>query len=122
MRIHLAHSAKAVPGRLRLHRQRFAWKTPETATTQWRQVADQLRPQAPKLAALMNDAEPDVLAYMSVPKEHRTELHSISPLKRLSGEIKLRSDASPTRTPSSASSAPSSCSKATHGPFSARGT
>jgi len=38
------------------------------ARAQWRQVADQLRPKVPKLAALMDDAETDVLAFMSFPK------------------------------------------------------
>lgn len=54
----------------------FAQETPEAARTQWRQVADQLRPKMPKLAALMDEAETDVLAYMTFPKDHRTKLHS----------------------------------------------
>ena len=54
----------------------FAQETPEAARTQWRQVADQLRPKMPKLAALMDEAETDVLAYMAFPKDHRTKLHS----------------------------------------------
>jgi hypothetical protein len=33
--------------------------------------------QGPKLAALMDHAETDVLAYMSFPPQHRTRLHSI---------------------------------------------
>lgn len=70
----------------------FAQETPETASAQWRQVADQLRPKVPKLAALMDQAETDVLAYMTFPKEHRTKLHSTNPLERLNGEIKRRSD------------------------------
>ena len=70
----------------------FAQDTPETARTQWRQVADQLRPKLAKLSALMDEAEPDVLAYMTFPKEHRTKLHSTNPLERLNGEIKRRSD------------------------------
>ena len=70
----------------------FAQETPDTAKTQWRQVADQLRPKVPKLAALMDDAETDVLAYMSFPREHRTKLHSTNPLERLNGEIKRRSE------------------------------
>ena len=70
----------------------FAQETPETAKTQWRQVADQLRPKVPKLAALMDEAESNVLAYMTFPKEHRTKLHSTNPLERLNGEIKRRSD------------------------------
>ncbi len=55
-------------------------------------MADQLRPKAPKLANLMDQAEPDVLAYMSFPKEHRTKLHSTNPLERLNGEIKRRTN------------------------------
>ena len=54
----------------------FAQDDAEAASAQWRQVADQLRPKAPKLAALMDEAEHDVLAYMSFPKEHRSKLHS----------------------------------------------
>ncbi len=45
-----------------------------------------------KLAALMDDAEADVLAYMSFPAQHRVKLHSTNPLERLNGEIKRRSD------------------------------
>ena len=46
------------------------------ASQQWRSVADQMRPKLPKLAVLMDEAEPDVLAYMTFPKEHRVKLHS----------------------------------------------
>jgi putative transposase len=46
----------------------------------------------PKLAALMDDAEADVLAYMGFPAQHRAKLHSTNPLERLNGEIKRRSD------------------------------
>jgi hypothetical protein len=37
---------------------------------QWRRVADQLKPKIPKFAALMDQAEPDVLAYMNFPTQH----------------------------------------------------
>ncbi len=70
----------------------FAQEDAETASIQWRQVADQLRPKAPKLANLMDEAEPDVLAYMTFPREHRTKLHSTNPLERLNGEIKRRTN------------------------------
>jgi putative transposase len=40
----------------------FAQDTAEAASTQWRAVADQIRPKVPKLATLMDDAEHDVLA------------------------------------------------------------
>src|ERR1700746_2600624 len=42
----------------------FAQDDAEAARKQWRQVADQARPRISKLAALMDDAEADVLAYM----------------------------------------------------------
>ena len=70
----------------------FAQETPEAASQQWRAVADQMRPKLPKLATLMDDAEPDVLAYMTFPKEHRAKLHSTNPIERLNGEIKRRTD------------------------------
>jgi putative transposase len=70
----------------------FAQETPEAASSQWRAVADQIRPKAPKLATIMDDAEPDVLAYMTFPKEHRAKLHSTNPIERLNGEIKRRTE------------------------------
>ena len=70
----------------------FAQETAEAASTQWRAVADQIRPKVPKLAAIMDEAEHDVLAYMTFPKEHRAKLHSINPIERINGEIKRRTD------------------------------
>ena len=70
----------------------FAQETLEAASIQWRAVADQIRPKAPKLAAILDDAEPNVLAYMTFPKEHRAKLHSTNPIERLNGEIKRRTD------------------------------
>ena len=70
----------------------FAQDTPQAASGQWRAVADQIRPKVPKLAAIMDEAEHDVLAYMTFPKEHRTKLHSINPIERINGEIKRRTE------------------------------
>jgi transposase-like protein len=70
----------------------FAQNDADSAKQQWRRVADQLRPKVPKLAALMDEAEPDVLAYMTFPVQHRVKLHSTNPLERLNGEIKRRTD------------------------------
>ena len=70
----------------------FAQDTADAAKAQWRTVADQLRTRLPKLAALMDSAEEDVLAYMSFPPAHRTKLHSTNPLERLNGEIKRRTE------------------------------
>ena len=70
----------------------FAQETPEAASTQWRSVADQIRPKVPKLANLMDEAESDVLAYMTFPKQHWAKLHSTNPIERLNGEIKRRTE------------------------------
>jgi len=70
----------------------FAQEDAEAAKAQWRKVADQLRPKLPKLAAFMDEAEADVLAYMDFPAAHRAKLHSTNPLERLNGEIKRRTD------------------------------
>ena len=70
----------------------FAQETPEAASDQWRAVADQLRERFPKLAEMMDEAEPDVLAFMSFPKAHRTQIHSTNPLERLNAEIKRRTN------------------------------
>jgi putative transposase len=70
----------------------FAQDDATAARKQWRDVADQARPRVPKLAALMDEAEADVLAYMGFPAQHRAKIHSTNPIERLNGEIKRRSD------------------------------
>jgi len=70
----------------------FAQDDAVAARFQWRKVADQLRPKVQKLARLMDEAEPDVLAYMTFPKDHRPKIHSTNPLERVNGEIKRRTE------------------------------
>jgi transposase-like protein len=70
----------------------FAQNDADKAKAQWRLVADQIRPKVPKLATLMDEAETDVLAYMTFPAQHRAKLHSTNPLERLIGEIKRRTE------------------------------
>ena len=60
------------------------------AHAQWRIVSDQLREKLPKLAAMMDVAEHEVLTFMDFPKEHRVKIHSINVLERLNGEIRRR--------------------------------
>jgi transposase-like protein len=57
-------------------RQAFIQPDRTSAGQTWRHVADQMRARWPKLAALMDDAEHDVLAYMTFPAQHRSKLHS----------------------------------------------
>lgn len=63
-----------------------------TAQAQRRTLADRLRPRAPKLATMLDEAEGDVLACMDFPCEHRAKRHSTSPIERRKGEIKRRTD------------------------------
>jgi putative transposase len=70
----------------------FAQETAESAGAQWRIVADQLREKFPKLSAMLDDAESEVLAYMQFPKAHRVQIASTNPLERLNAEIKRRTN------------------------------
>lgn len=70
----------------------FAQPTTELATRQWRQVADGFRERWPKLAALLDEAESDVLAYLDFPPAHWRQLWSTNPLERLNKELKRRTD------------------------------
>jgi len=70
----------------------FAQDDAQAARTQWRGVADQLRPKLPRLASFLDAAETDVLAYMTFPPAHRLKLHSTNSLERLNGEIKRRTE------------------------------
>jgi len=93
MRNALAHVAKGqrmmVSAAIRTA---FAQESFDAAVNQWRQVADGLRGRFPGLAECMDEAEPDVLAFMTVPKEHWTKIHSTNPLERLNKEIKRRTN------------------------------
>lgn len=70
----------------------FAQNTQAEGSKVWRQVADQLRARLPKLAALMDEAEADVIAFMAFPRAHWQKLHSTNPLERLNKEVKRRAD------------------------------
>jgi putative transposase len=73
-------------------RQAFLQPDQAAARQAWRQLADQLRPRWPKLAALMDESEHDVLAHLAFPVQHRAKLHSTNPLERLNKEVKRRAD------------------------------
>jgi putative transposase len=92
-RVHFMRNALAHAGKgqrqmvLALINTVFAHDTAEAARQQWRAVADQFRPKFPKLAALLDEAETDVLAFMDFPKAHRKQLASTNPLERVNAEI-----------------------------------
>jgi putative transposase len=70
----------------------FAQESAKEAHAQWRVVADQLRSKFPKIGALMDSAEYEVLSYMDFPRAHWLQIHSTNPLERLNAEIKRRTN------------------------------
>ena len=70
----------------------FAQEDKTAARIQWRKVVNQMKPGLPKLAAFMDEAEDDVLAYMDFPPVHWAKLHSTNPIERLNSEIKRRTN------------------------------
>lgn len=62
------------------------------ARATWRRVADGFRERLPRLAALLDSAEADVLAYLAFPREPWQQSWSHNPLERLNKEIKRRTD------------------------------
>ena len=70
----------------------FAQNTQAEGSKTWRDVADQLRARLPKLSALMDEAEADVIAFMAFPKAHWPKPHSTNPIERLNKEVKRRTD------------------------------
>ena len=93
MRYALAHVSKAEQSMVSAAiRSVFAQDNQGAASQTWRHVADQLRQRFGKLAALMDDAEADVIAFMAFPRAHWPKLHSTNPIERLNKEVKRRAD------------------------------
>ena len=89
-RVHFMRKLSPMPARtatrrLRLYRHRFrpgdAGRRPQAMAPRRRSAAHQL----PKLAALLDEAEIDVLAFMHFPKEHWAKICSTNPIERLNG-------------------------------------
>jgi putative transposase len=64
----------------------------EQARQRLRDAVAQLERRLPKVAALLEDAETDVLAFYAFPAEHWSKLRSTNPLERLNREIGHRTD------------------------------
>lgn len=56
------------------------------------EVIVRLEPLAPKVAALLTEAEDDLVAFYAMPAEHWSKLRSTNPLERVNREIGRRSD------------------------------
>jgi putative transposase len=70
----------------------FTQETEKEAHTEWRAVADRLRQRFPRASAVMDEAEHEVLAYMSFHKSHWSQIHSTNPIERLNLEVKRRTN------------------------------
>lgn len=82
----------AQPWVVALVRTIFAQPDPATARQQLRWVADQLEPRFPQAAALLREAEDDVLAYLAFPQEHGRRIASTNILERVNRELARRCD------------------------------
>jgi putative transposase len=73
---------------------RTVFVQPDSAAARhtWRTVADSFRARFARVAQLMDDAEEEVLAYLSFPHEHWHQIWSNNPLERLNKEVKRRTD------------------------------
>jgi transposase-like protein len=67
-------------------------ETEKEAHDEWDAVAERLRERFPRVAALMEEAKLDVLAYMSFPKSHWPQIRSTNPIERLNREVKRRTN------------------------------
>ena len=70
----------------------FVQPDADSARAQWRRVADGFRARFPRLAQLLDEAEADVLAYLTFPPQHWRQIWSNNPLERLNKEVKRRTD------------------------------
>jgi transposase-like protein len=71
-------------------RQGFTQTDSAAAHLRWRQGADPLRGRFPRVAALREAAEDDVLASLTFPEDHRVKRHSTNGLERLNQAVKRR--------------------------------
>lgn len=93
MRDLLAHVPRSAQSMVAaLVRTIFAQPDQEAARQQLRQVTTTLRERFPQAAAVLEEAEEDVLAYMVFPREHWRQISSTNPLERLNREIGRRAD------------------------------
>ena len=91
MRSMLAHVSKRYqPMVSALLKTIFAQPTLEEARRELRNVVDALEPKFPDVAKLVEEAEDEVLTYMTFPPEHWRKLYSTNMLERLMRTIKAR--------------------------------
>lgn len=70
----------------------FAQSSQEAAKEALHKAVELLRAKYPAAAAVVAEAEEDVLAYMNFPEKHWRQIHSTNPLERQNKEIRRRTD------------------------------
>ena len=70
----------------------FTASDADEARRRLRDAVAQLERRLPKVAALLENAEPDVLAFYAFPTEHWPKIRSTNPLERFNREIGRRTD------------------------------
>ena len=70
----------------------FSQSSQEAALEALHKAVELLRLQYPAAATVVEEAEDDVLSYMSFPDKHWRQLHSTNPLERQNREIRRRTD------------------------------
>jgi transposase-like protein len=70
----------------------FAQPSAEEVAAQLGRVTEQLRARFPQVAAMLEDAAPDVTAFAAFPTEHWRQIWSNNPQERLNREIRRRTD------------------------------
>lgn len=70
----------------------FSQTSKEAATDALHKAVEILREKYPAAASVVEEAEHDVLSYMSFPDKHWRQLHSTNPLERQNKEIRRRTD------------------------------
>ena len=73
-------------------RQIFTADDGDQARQRLRDAVDQLERRQPKIAAMLEEAEADILAFYAFPAEHWPKLRSTNPLERFNREIGRRTD------------------------------
>jgi putative transposase len=92
LRAALAHAPRAAQA-LVAATVRTIFEQPDEAAArkQLRQVCATLRERFPRVVALLEEAEADILAFYAFPPEHRRQVASTNPLERPQKELKRRS-------------------------------
>jgi transposase-like protein len=70
----------------------FAQPDRDHVTTQFDEVARMLHRSHPKVAMMLDEGRPDILAFADFPQRHWTKIWSTNPLERVNKEIKRRTD------------------------------